>query len=155
MIIIVFQSYYIEVIIIMSNVDTPPNPWFFKINFNPSFFPWLSNYLTETIANSKYLRLVGGILSGNLGIKRTPQVELDVKGKAYIDNDLGSNPINGVYGGNGTRLILYIGTVSTVLFSFGIGTNILWYATASTGFHVYYTGTSDGNVGIGTDDPGT
>ena len=53
----------------MSNVDTPPKPYFSGINFNSSFFPSLSSYLTEAIANSKYLRLIGGILSGNLGIK--------------------------------------------------------------------------------------
>jgi hypothetical protein len=40
----------------MSNVDTPPNPYFSGINFNPSFFSsTASNYLTEAIANSKYL----------------------------------------------------------------------------------------------------
>ena len=55
----------------MSNVDTPPNPYFSGINFNPSFFSSISAYLTEAIANSKYLRLIGGILSGNLGIKNT------------------------------------------------------------------------------------
>jgi hypothetical protein len=46
----------------MSNVQTPPNPWFSNINFNPSFFQSISDHLTEAIANSKYLRL---IVSGN------------------------------------------------------------------------------------------
>jgi hypothetical protein len=46
----------------MSNVDTPHNPYFNGINFNPSFFlSTVSNDLTEAIANSKYLRLIGGI----------------------------------------------------------------------------------------------
>ncbi len=53
----------------MSNVETPPNLWFSNINFHPSFFSSVSDYLTEAIAKSKYLRLIGGILSGNLGIK--------------------------------------------------------------------------------------
>jgi hypothetical protein len=44
----------------MSNVDTPPNPYFNGINFNPSFFSPVFNYLPEAIANSKYLRLIGG-----------------------------------------------------------------------------------------------
>ena len=75
----------------MSNVDTPPNPYFNNINFNPSFFLSVaSNYLTEAIANSKYLRLIGGMLTGNLGINRTPQVELDVNGKAMINNNMGN-----------------------------------------------------------------
>ncbi len=56
----------------MSNVDAPPNPYFNGINFNSSFFPSISAYLTEAMANSKYLKLIGGILRGNLGIKKTP-----------------------------------------------------------------------------------
>ena len=40
------------------NTDTPPDPYFSGINFNPSFFKVLSTYLTEAIANSKYLKLI-------------------------------------------------------------------------------------------------
>ena len=54
-------------------------------------FKTISTYLTETIANSKYLRLIGGILSGNLGIKRTPRAELDILGKAIINTNLNNN----------------------------------------------------------------
>jgi hypothetical protein len=55
----------------MSNVDTPPNPYFGGINFNSSFFSSLSTYLTEAISNSKYLRLIRGISTSNLGVKNT------------------------------------------------------------------------------------
>ena len=46
----------------MSNVDTPPNPYFSGINFNSGFFTSLTDYLTEAIANSKYLKLIGGVI---------------------------------------------------------------------------------------------
>ena len=147
----------------MSNVDTPPNPYFSGINFNPSFFLSVaSNYLTEAIANSKYLRLIGGILTGNLGIKTTPIAELDINGKAYINNGFGTFPGNGVLGTNGTRLILHPGTPTEPPFALGYNANELWYGTRSGGNHSFYTGTtermrikSDGNVGIGTADPQT
>ena len=54
----------------MSNVDIPPKPYFNGINFNPSFFSPVLNYLTEAIANTKYLMLNGlNYMTGNLGIK--------------------------------------------------------------------------------------
>jgi hypothetical protein len=127
----------------MSNVDTPPYPYFNGINFNSSFFPSLSNYLTEAMANSKYLRLIGGILSGNLGIKRTPQVELDVNGKVNINNGFGTLPGNGGSGSNGTRLILFPGTATETPMALGYNADSLWYGTASTGNHRFYTGTTE------------
>jgi hypothetical protein len=128
----------------MSNVDTPPNPYFSGINFNPSFFSSIiSNYLTEAIANSKYLRLIGGILTGNLGIKRTPQVELDVNGKAIINNGLASSPSLGILGSTGTRLILFPGTATEPPFSLGFDANTLWYGTGGTGAHAFFIGTNE------------
>jgi hypothetical protein len=88
------------------SANQPPDPYFNNINFNPNFFKVISTYLTETIANSKYLRLIGGILSGNLGIKRTPRVELDVVGKAIINTNSNSTPGNGILGSTGTKIIL-------------------------------------------------
>ena len=127
----------------MSNVDTPPNPYFSGINFNPSFFLSVaSNFLTEAIANSKYLRLVGGILTGNLGIGRTPRVELDINGKAIIDTGVGTLPANGILGSNGTRLILFPGTATEPPYSFGFSVNSLWYGVPSTGNHLFFTGTT-------------
>jgi hypothetical protein len=147
----------------MSGVSyPPPNPYFSGINFNSGFFTSLTDYLTEAIANSKYLRLIGGILRGNLGIKRTPAVELDVNGKVFINNNVFTTPSNGVYGGDGTRLILAPGTVSATPYSLGIATTTLWYGVPDGANHIFYTGTNerlrikgDGNVGIGTNDPQT
>ena len=129
----------------MSNVDTPPNPYFNGINFNSSFFPSISAYLTEAMANSKYLKLIGGILRGNLGIKKTPAVELDVNGKVNIDNSLITGmPENGTYGGVGTRLILYPGTPTTMAYSIGVSGGRMWYATPSgTVYHDFFNGTTN------------
>ncbi len=55
----------------MGNVDTSPNPWFYVINSNQTFFlSTVSNYLTEAIANTKYLLSSdANYMTGNLGIK--------------------------------------------------------------------------------------
>jgi len=51
------------------SANQPPKPYFNNINFNPSFFSSeVSNYLTEIIANAKYLKLSGGTITGNLRI---------------------------------------------------------------------------------------
>jgi hypothetical protein len=125
--------------------EIPPNPYFSGINYNPSFFSKITDYLTEAIANSKYLRLIGGILSGNLGIKKTPAVELDVNGKVNIDNSLITGmPENGTYGGVGTRLILYPGTPTSMAYSIGISGGRMWYATPSgTVYHDFFNGTTN------------
>jgi hypothetical protein len=88
------------------SANLPPDPYFNNINFNPSFFSTITDFLTIAIANSKYLRLIGGRLTGNLGIKVNPRVELDVNGKCVINNSLNSLPSNGTFGANGTKLIL-------------------------------------------------
>ena len=67
------------------SANNPPNPYFNGINFNSSFFSTISNYLTQAIADSRYLRLIGGTLSGFLGIKISPRVELDINGTSYIN----------------------------------------------------------------------
>ena len=61
------------------NANTPPDPYFNNIDFNPTFFQEIQQYLTEAYANSKYLKLTGGSLSGNLGIGAiNPQSKLTV-----------------------------------------------------------------------------
>ena len=50
--------------------EIPPVPYFSGINFNPAFFRSIYDYLTEQIANTLYLKLRGGSLTGNLGIKK-------------------------------------------------------------------------------------
>lgn len=138
----------------------PPKPYFDSINFNPNFFKVVQTYLTEAIANLKYLKLIGGTLSGFLGIGRAPRVGLDVNGKAIIDTGVNTAPANGEFGSNGTRIILYNGSSTEPPYALGINTNTLWYGTASIGSHRFYTGinerlviNSSGLVGIGTNDP--
>lgn len=138
---------------------TPPNPYFSGINFNPSFFTVISGYLTETIANSKYLRLIGGTLSGFLGIKRTARVELDVNGKAVINDATNGVPANGILGSTGTKLILTEGTASETPIAIGSSSDGMWMGTNSTTGISFYTGLShrmriknNGYVGIGTTD---
>lgn len=136
---------------------TPPKPYFSGINFNPGFFSSISDYLTEAIANSKYLKIIGGTLSGFLGIKRTARIELDVNGKAVINDTTIGVPANGVFGSAGTKLILTEGTASETPNAIGVGNSHLWYGTASTANHIFYTGTNErmriensGAVAIGT-----
>lgn len=138
----------------------PPSPYFDNINFNPNFFKVVQTYLTEAIANLKYLKLIGGTLTGFLGIGRAPRVGLDVNGKAIIDTGTNTAPANGQFGSNGTRIILYDGSSTEPPYALGINTNTLWYGTSSTGSHRFYTGTnerlvinSSGLVGVGTTDP--
>ncbi len=59
-------------------------------------------------------------MTGNLGIKRSPQVELDVNGKAIIHNGIGGFPVNGTLGGDATRLILWPGAPDNTGYAFGI-----------------------------------
>jgi hypothetical protein len=139
--------------------DLPPDPYFSNINFNPNFFTTAVQYLTEKIANLKYLRLIGGVLTGNLGIKRTPRTELDINGKAIIDNNLNAIPSVGILGGNGTKLILTAGTPASEPFALGTYSNTMWYGVPTTASHIFYNGNrkqliidNSGNVGIGFTD---
>lgn len=136
--------------------NNPPNPYFSGINFNSSFFSAISSYLTQTIADSRYLRLIGGTLSGFLGINRTARAALDINGTAIINDGNYAPPANGIYGSSGTKLILKEGTVSTTPMGFGVDTNAIYYGTTATAEHNFYNGTnknliinSSGNVGIG------
>ena len=135
----------------------PPNPYFSGINYNPGFFTSITDYLTLAIANSKYLKLIGGTLGGFLGISRTPRLALDVNGKAVINDNTSGSPQNAELGGTGTRIILKEGTVSQTPFALGVLLDTLWYGTSSIGSHMFYTGTNprmfidnNGSVGIGT-----
>ena len=103
------------------------------------------------------------ILSNNVGIGTSdPKTLLHVNGKTLIHNGVGATPANGIYGNDGTRLILWPGAVDNVPYSFGIAGGTLWYAVPTGAIHAFYTGTTerlrintDGNVGIGTNNPGT
>jgi hypothetical protein len=95
--------------------------------------------------------------SGNVGIGITnPQTNLHVAGKTYIDTYAVGIPANGIYGGNnGTRLILWPGSVSTTPFAFGIDNSTLWYGVPSGSSHKWYSANtnnmtldSSGNLSI-------
>ena len=122
----------------------PPSPYFSGINFNSGFFSSITEYLTEKIANSKYLKLLGGSLGGFLGILRNPaRVALDVMGKAVINDGTLGTPANATFGGAGTRLILEEGTLAQTPIALGIEANNLWLGTQSTGNIKFYTGTTE------------
>ena len=124
------------------SANTPPNPYFNGINFNSSFFSTISNYLTQAIADSRYLRLIGGTLSGFLGIKIIPRVELDINGQAIINTGTYTIPSNGTYGSAGTRLILKEGSSNATPMALGADTNAITYGTPSGSEHNFYTGTN-------------
>jgi hypothetical protein len=59
--------------------------------------------------------------TGNVCIGTTdPKALLHVRGKTIIDSTIGTTPTNGLYGSDGTRLILWPGAVDNVPYSFGI-----------------------------------
>jgi hypothetical protein len=63
--------------------------------------------------------------AGNLGIGTTdPKVLLHITGKTIIHNGLGATPANGLYGSDGTRLILWPGAADNTPYSFGISATI-------------------------------
>lgn len=126
------------------SANIPPKPYFSGINFNPSFFSVIQTYLTEVIANTKYLLLSGSnYMTGNLGIKRTAAVELDVNGKAYINNFIYGVPAVGDYGGTSAKLILKAGSASETPMAFGVNSSDLWFGTYTLGNHVFYTGINE------------
>lgn len=139
----------------------PPVPYFSGINFNPTFFRTIYEYLTEQIANTLYLKLKGGSLTGNLGIKKSPaNVELDVAGKINISGFSGL-PTIGIYGGSGTKLILKEGiTGISPPIALGVNGDNLWMGNGFAGNVSIYTSVTermtiknDGNVGIGINNP--
>ena len=82
----------------------PPNPFFSGINFNPTFFN-SSPYLTEAIANSKYLKLISGSGSYTLNITTptpTQSTIFQTKFLTFNQGDLLLQP-NGGYVGIGTN----------------------------------------------------
>jgi hypothetical protein len=83
-----------------------------------------------------------------------------VTGKTLIHNGLTALPSNGIYGSDGTRLILWPGALDNTPYSFGITGSTLWYSVPTTSIHALYVGTTErmrintsGFVGVNTNDP--
>jgi hypothetical protein len=101
------------------------------------------------------------ILNGNVGIgTNDPKALLHVNGKTLIHNGVGLAPTNGIYGNDGTRLILWPGAVDNTPYSFGIAGGTLWYSVPTSAIHAFYVGTTErmrinasGFVGVNTNDP--
>jgi hypothetical protein len=119
-----------------------------------SFWTW-----GNSIANSReVMRLTS---RGRLGIGTTePQALLHITGKAIFHNGLLGTPVNGLYGNDGTRLILWPGAVDNPAYSLGINNGTMWYCVPGGAIHSFYVATSEkmrinasGYVGINTNDP--
>ena len=116
------------------------------------------NHIFSNEGNIRMLILA----NGNVGIGTTdPKTLLDVRGKIFTSSGLGATPINGLYGSDGTRLILWPGADNDTGYMLGIAGSTMWYSVPSSAVHAFYTGTNermrirnDGNVGIGTNNPG-
>jgi hypothetical protein len=99
--------------------------------------------------------------NGNVGIGTAdPKTLLNVNGKALFHNGSALAPVNGLYGNDGARLILWPGAADNVAYSLGIAGSTLWYAVPTGAVHAFYTGTTErlridtvGNVGIGITNP--
>ncbi len=67
---------------------------------------------------------------------------------------------NGLYGSDGTGLILWPGAFNNTPYSFGISATTLWYSVPTGAIHAFYVGTTErlrindaGDVGIGSTSP--
>ena len=82
---------------------------------------------------------------GNVGIGTDdPKTNLNVWGKILLHNEKVGIPANGVYGGNeGTRLILWPGTVNTTPYALGINDGTLWYGVPNSAVNKWFSGTTN------------
>jgi hypothetical protein len=122
----------------------PPNPFFSGINFNPTFFN-SSPYLTEAIANSKYLKLISGSGSYTLNITTptpTQSTIFQTKFSTFNQGDLLLQP-NGGYVGIGTNATTAYKLFVNGISKFSGGT--IFDGTFTLG----YTAGTDANIQIG------
>jgi hypothetical protein len=96
------------------------------------------------------------LLNSNVGIGiNAPANLLHVNGTSKFANTLNidsnvimttntvfNNPVNGVNGGTGDRIILRSGTASTAPYSLGLGTTSLWAVVPSNAQHQWFVGTT-------------
>lgn len=82
--------------------------------------------------------------SGNVGIGITnPGNKLEVSGKIFTNTTLATPPANGIYGSDGTRLILYTGSSTATPFALGIDGSTMWYGVPTGSSHKWYSGTTN------------
>ena len=122
----------------------------------------LANVALNVLGTTSYTGV--SLFNGNVGIGTSnPRVALDVQDKIYIGGSITANtPQTGLYGGTGDRLILWNGGTGAYPYSLGISGSTLWYSVPTGAIHSFYTGggevlriAGNGNVGIGTNNPGT
>jgi hypothetical protein len=101
----------------------------------------------------------------NVGVgTSSPGYGIDVRGSIaasnyIINGTITAVPSVGLNGGNGDKLIMWPGTVSTYPYSIGIGGYTLWYSVPAAAQHMWYTGGSAGMtlsnnlLGVGTTNP--
>ena len=80
--------------------------------------------------------------SGNVGIgKISPDTVLDVLGQINVTNNSYGSPIASILGGDGTRVVLSSGSVSTTPVAIGIEDNNMWFSNKDGGYK-WYSNTS-------------
>lgn len=80
--------------------------------------------------------------SGNVGIgKISPDTALDVLGQINVTNNSYGSPIASILGGDGTRVVLSSGSVSTTPVAIGIEDNNMWFSNKDGGYK-WYSNTS-------------
>ena len=104
---------------------------------------------------SQWTGSVGSALtytSGNVGIGiGSPGTTLDVLGQINVTNNSYGSPTASVLGGDGTRVVLSSGSVSTTPVAIGIENNNMWFSNKDGGYK-WYSNTSasmqltDGNM---------
>ena len=124
-----------------------------------------SNYASNisNIINANFLKLSGGVMSGQITGVTTLNGTTGIFGQITTTNNTNVGaPTNGVYGGNGDKIILWAGAVGSLPYSLGINGSTLWYSVPIGASHKFYCGggnpkmtiLSNGNIGIGTETPG-
>ncbi len=68
---------------------------------------------------------------------------MHINGKTLIHNGLTATPTNGLYGSDGTRLILWPGAPDNTPYSFGIAGGTLWYSVPTGAIHAFYVGRTE------------
>jgi hypothetical protein len=102
-----------------------------------------SNYASNisNIINANFLKLSGGVMSGQITGVTTLNGTTGIFGQITTTNNTNVGaPTNGVYGGNGDKIILWAGAVGALPYSLGINASTLWYSVPAGSSHIFYVG---------------